>query len=119
MPVRAGIFTRLQMNDRGEVVNDPTKQEETCRRHANRQGYLVTQVYRDETVSIDAERPELRRLRTSLWTRHLDVIIATTPDRLYVDMNRLARFAKEADLMNVRLEFVDEPLDHEYLLRQP
>ncbi len=117
MPVRAGIFTRTQLNDRGEVINDPAQQEETCRRHANKQGYVVTQVYRDESVSSEAERPELRRLRTSIWTRHLDVVIATTPDRLYVDTNRLARFAKEADIMSVRLEFVNEPLDRDYLFR--
>ncbi len=117
MPVRAGIFTRLQLNDRGEVVNDPTKQEETCRRHANKQGYVITQVYRDESVSVEAERPELRRLRTSVWTRQLDVVIATDPDRLYADTNRLAKFAKEADIMSVRLEFVNAPLAHDYLLR--
>jgi DNA invertase Pin-like site-specific DNA recombinase len=118
MPVRAGIFTRTQLNERGEVINDPAQQEETCRRHANKQGYVVTQVYRDETVSVDAERPELRKLRTSIWTRKLDVVIATTPDRLYVDTNRLAKFAKEADLMNVRIEFVNDPLAHEYLLHE-
>lgn len=118
MPVRAGIFTRTQVNERGEVINDPAQQEETCRRHANKQGYVVTQVYRDETVNVDAERPELRRLRTSIWTRNLDVVIATTPDRLYVDTNRLARFAKEADLMSVRLEFVSEPLDGDYMFRE-
>lgn len=119
MPVRAGIFTRAQLNERGEVINDPAQQEETCRRHANKQGYVVTQVYRDDSVGTDAERPELRRLRTSIWTRNLDVVIATTPDRLYVDTNRLARFAKEADLMSVRIEFVNAPLASDYLLREP
>ncbi len=116
MPVRAGIFTRTQINEKGEVVSDPAKQEDACRKHANKQGYVITQTYRDDSVTVDAERPELRRLRTAVWTRNLDVIIATSPDRLYADMNRLARFAKEADLMSVRVEFVDDPLAHERLL---
>ncbi|MGA7670761.1 MAG: recombinase family protein [Nitrolancea sp.] len=116
MPVRAGIFTRTQMNEKGEVINDPVKQEEACRKHANKQGYVVTQTFRDESVRVDDERPELRRLRTAIWTRNVDVIIVASPDRLYVDTNRLARFAKEADVMNVRLEFVDDPLAHDRLL---
>ncbi len=116
MPVRAGIFTRTQMNEKGDVINDPVKQEDACRKHANKQGYVVTQTYRDESVYVEEERPELRRLRTSIWTRNLDVIIATSPDRLYVDMNRLSRFAKEADLMNVRIEFVNDPLAHDRLM---
>ncbi len=118
MPVRAGIYVRPQFNEKGDVVNDPAKQEETCRKHANKQGYVVAQVYREEENGLEAERPELRRLRSSIWTRHLDVVIATTPDRLYIDTNRLARFAKEADLMNVRLEFVNSPLASEQLLRE-
>ncbi len=116
MPVRAGIYTRPQFNQKGEVVNDPAKQEETCRQHANKQGYVVTQVYREVEHGIESERPELRRLRSTIWTRNLDVVIATAPDRLYIDTNRLARFAKEADIMNVRLEFVDAPRAAEQLL---
>jgi len=116
MPVRAGIFTRTQLNEKGDVINDPAKQEAACRKHANKQGYVVTQTYRDESVNVDDERPELRRLRTSIWTRKLDVIIISSPDRLYTDTDRLARFAKEADLMNVRIEFVNDPLAHERLL---
>jgi DNA invertase Pin-like site-specific DNA recombinase len=118
MPIRAGIYVRPQLNDKGDVVNHPSQQEETCRKHANKQGYVITQVYREESLSVDAERPELRRLRTSIWTRNIDVVIATTPDRLYLDTNRLARFAKEADLMNVRLEFVNAPLASDYLLNE-
>lgn len=118
MPVRAGIYTRPQYNDKGDVVNDPAKQEETCRKHANKQGYVVTQVYREEENGLETERSELRRLRSTIWTRNLDVIIATTPDRLYVDTNRLVRFAKEADLMNVRIEFVNSPQATEQLLRE-
>ncbi len=116
VPVRAGIFTRTQLNDKGEVVNDPDKQEETCRKYANKRGYIVAQVYRDESVSVEDDRPELRRLRTAIWTRNLDVVIATTADRLYVDTLRLVQFAKEADLMSVRLEFVKSQLDHDALV---
>ena len=78
MPVRAGIYTRPQYNEKGDVVNDPMKQEETCRKHANKQGYVVAQVYREEENGVEAERPGLRRLRSSIWTRRLDVVIATT-----------------------------------------
>jgi len=118
MPVRAAIYTRIELNDKGEVINDPAKQEETCRRHAQRQGYVVTQVYREDSVGFEAERTQLRSLRSDIWRRGIDVLIATKPDRLYADANRLARFAKEADLMSVRLEFVEAPLDDEYWLRE-
>jgi DNA invertase Pin-like site-specific DNA recombinase len=117
MPVRAGIYTRIELNAKGEMVSDPAKQEETCRRHAQRQGYVVTQVYREDNVGFEAERTELRSLRTAIWKRNIDVLLATKPDRLYADANRLARFVKEADLMSVRLEFVEASLDGEYWLR--
>jgi DNA invertase Pin-like site-specific DNA recombinase len=106
------------LNNKGEVVSDPAKQEEICRKHANKHGYVVMQVYQEDGTGSETERPELRRLRSSIWTRNLDVIIATTPDCLYLDTNRLARFAKEADIMNVRLEFVNDPLASDYLLRE-
>jgi DNA invertase Pin-like site-specific DNA recombinase len=118
MPIRVGIYTRLQLNAKGEIVSDPTRQEEICRKHANKQGYVVMQVFREDGTGSETERPELRRLRSSIWTRTLDVVLAVSPDRLYLDTNRLARFAKEADIMNVRLEFVNDPLASDYLLRE-
>ena len=117
MPIRAGIYTRIELNAKGEIVNDPAKQENSCRRHAQKQGYLITQVYRDDAIGVEAERTELRSLRSAIWKRNFDVVLATKPDRLYADANRLARFVKEADLMSVRLEFVEASLDGEYWLR--
>lgn len=118
MPMRAAIYTRNEFNDKGEVVADAAKQEESCRRHAQKQGYLITQVYQESNLGQDEERTELRSLRSAIWKRNIDVLLATKPDRLYFDTNRLARFAKEADLMRVRLEFVEAPLDDEYWLRE-
>ncbi|HVX29592.1 MAG TPA: recombinase family protein [Nitrolancea sp.] len=118
MPMRAAIYTRNEFNEKGEVVADVAKQEESCRRYAQKQGYLITQVYQEPNLGQDEERTQLRSLRRAIWTRNIDVLLATKPDRLYYDTNRLARFAKEADLMSVRLEFVEAPLDDEYWLRE-
>jgi len=118
MPMRAAIYTRNEFNDKGEVVTDVAKQEEICRRHAQKQGYLITQVYHEANVGQEDERTELRSLRSAIWKRDIDVLLATKPDRLYLDTNRLSRFIKEADLMSVRLEFVEASLDGEYWLRE-
>lgn len=118
MPMRAAIYTRNEFNAKGEVVTDVAKQEASCRKHAQKHGYLITQVYQEANVGQEDERTELRSLRTSIWKRNIDVLLATKPDRLYYDTNRLARFVKEADLMSVRLEFVEAPLDDEYWLRE-
>jgi DNA invertase Pin-like site-specific DNA recombinase len=118
MPIHAAIYTRNEFNDKGEVVTDVAKQEASCRKYAEKRGYLITRVYQESNVGQDEERTELRSLRSMIWKRGIDVLLATKPDRLYYDTNRLAKFAKEADLMSVRLEFVEAPLDDEYWQRE-
>jgi DNA invertase Pin-like site-specific DNA recombinase len=118
MPIHAAIYTRNEFNDKGEVITDVAKQEESCRKYAQKHGYLITRVYQEANLGQDEERTELRSLRSAICRRGFDVLLATKPDRLYFDTNRLAKFAKEADLMSVRLEFVEAPLDGEYWLRE-
>lgn len=109
MSQRAVIYTWF----RGEQDPDPLDtldaQEERCRAYAEAQGYDVVEVLRESTSDEPNDRPELKRLRSMVWGRRADVVIATRPDRLYLDPNRLTRLAHEARNSGVRLEFLEQP----------
>ena len=109
MPERAAIYTWFRGEQHPDPEDDLDSQEERCRAYALAQGYRVVDVFRETASEPGDERPELKRLRTLLWRRGLDVIIATRPDRVYVDLNRLTRLSNEALLMGVRLEFLEQP----------
>lgn len=109
MSQRAVIYTWF----RGEQDPDPLDtldaQEERCRAYAEAQGYDVVEVLRESTSDEPNDRPELKRLRSMVWGRRADVVIAIRPGRLYLDPNRLTRLAHEARNSGVRLEFLEQP----------
>lgn len=117
MVTRAAIYTWF----RGEAQDDPTEdnaaQEERCRAYAAAEGYTVVDVYRETARLPTDDRPELKRLRTAIWLSRVDVVIATRPDRFYLDLDRLQRLASDARLRGVRLEFLEAPVILEGLLQ--
>lgn len=107
MPGRAFIYTRPERNKKGELVDDNPQQAERCQEYARANGYSVTRVLQEAEHGPDDERSELKALRTAIWKRQIDVLIAAKPETLYQDTNRLVRLARELSMVDARLEFVD------------
>lgn len=106
-PGRAFIYTRPRRNDKGELVDDNTQQADRCQDYARIHGYRVTRILQEPEYGPEDERAELKELRTALWKRELDILIAPSPETLYFDTNRLVRLTRELSMMDARLEFVD------------
>lgn len=104
---RAVIYARLVYDENGEVTSTVADQEAHCRSHALKRGYQVVDAFLETSEDPEESRPELRRLRAAVWRREVDVIVASAPERLFFDVNRLIRFAREAYALDVHLEFVD------------
>ncbi|MDI3338961.1 MAG: recombinase family protein [Sphaerobacter sp.] len=109
MPERAAIYAWFRGEQHPDPADDLDAQEERCRSYAAAQGYQVVDVFRETASEVGEDRPELKRLRTLVWQRGVDVILATRPDRVYVDLNRLTRLVNEVRLMGARLEFLEQP----------
>lgn len=107
MAGRAFIYTRPERNKKGELIDDNSQQAERCQEYARANGYSVARVLQEAEHGPDDERSELKVLRSAIWTRQIDVLIAPKPETLYRDTNRLVRLAKELAMIDARLEFVD------------
>lgn len=107
---RAAIYVRVSAAD-DEKVLGIEQQEANCRAHVRDMGYEVVDVFADRDLVEGDERPELKRMRSALWRRNFDIVIATRPDRLFRDTNRLVRMTREVESMGARIEFADLPLD--------
>jgi DNA invertase Pin-like site-specific DNA recombinase len=104
---RAYIYTRPERNDKGELIDDNDAQAARCEDYARVHGYRVSRVLQEPEHGPDDERQELKALRTAIWRREVDILIAPKPETLYHDTNRLVRLARELSLMGARIEFVD------------
>ncbi len=107
MSGRAFIYTRPERNKKGELVDDNDQQAARCQDYARENGYRVTKVLQEAEHGPEDERTELKQLRSAIWRRQLDVLIAPKPETLYQDTNRLVRLARELSMVDARLEFVD------------
>lgn len=113
---RAALYTWSRGDDAEKRAEDLDAQEERLRSYARKQGYEVIYVFREVGADPEAGRPELKRLRTVIWRRDTDTVVATRPDRLYVDPDRLLHFVSDARLLGVRIEFLEMPADIERML---
>lgn len=110
MPERALIYGWWRGRHEREGAEDLNVQEARCRAYAEAARYTIVGAYRDVTEDAGDERPDLRRLRGAIWARRVDVVIATAPDRIYQDIERVARLANESRELGVRLEFLEAPV---------
>jgi DNA invertase Pin-like site-specific DNA recombinase len=104
---QAFIYTRPERNDKGELVDDTSAQAKRCEDYARANGYRVSRILQESDHGPEDERPELKQLRSAIWRREVDILIAPRPETLYRDTNRLVRLARELSMMDARLEFVD------------
>ncbi len=119
MSARAVIYTRPERNKKGELVDDTPQQIDRCQEYAWQNGYRVHQVLQESEHGPEDERTELKRLRSLIWRRQIDVLISPKPETLYQDTNRLVRLARELSMVDARLEFVDVSVDDYALEQEP
>jgi len=110
MPERALIYGWWRGRHEREGAEDLAAQEARCRAYAAVARYTIVGAYRDTTEEPGDERPELRKLRGAVWARRVDVVIATAPERIYQDVERVARLVSESRELGVRLEFLESPV---------
>jgi DNA invertase Pin-like site-specific DNA recombinase len=104
---RAYIYTRPERNKKGELIDGNSAQAQRCEEYARLHGYRVNQILQEPEHGPEDERTELKALRSAIWRRQVDVLIAPKPETLYNDTNRLVRLARELSMVDARLEFVD------------
>lgn len=95
---RAAIYVRVSSEKQADKVS-PEAQEHDARELCQRQGYIVTDVYRDtekyrangrlvEPSGTRHDRPQFKRMLKDADAGLFDVIIAWREDRLYRGVNR-------------------------------
>lgn len=119
MAERAAIYVWYRGDALEPGGEGPDVQEDRCRAYADARGYDVVAVFTETTSDPHEDRPGLKRLRETVWRRGADVVIATTPERIYQDVNRLGQFASDARLLGVRLEFLEMPVILEDVIGRP
>lgn len=109
MATRAAIYTWYRGDEADDPEQDNAVQEERCRAYAEACGYDIIRTFHERTLEMTDDRPELRSLRALLWSRRIDVVLATDPSRLYLDSERLQRFNSETRELGAKLEFLEFP----------
>lgn len=81
--IRAGVYTRISLDVAGEGLG-VERQEQKCRELAQRKGWTVTEVYRDNDVSASSgkERPEYQRMLADLEAGTVNAVVVYAIDRL-------------------------------------
>ncbi|AHW63912.1 Putative resolvase [Corynebacterium glyciniphilum AJ 3170] len=82
--VRAAIYCRISRDKGGEGLG-VERQEQACRALAEREGWTVTKVYADNSISAysGAKRPGYRSLLDAVARGEFDRVVAWAPDRLH------------------------------------
>ncbi|MCX7622900.1 MAG: recombinase family protein [Thermomicrobium sp.] len=122
---RAALFlaTRLS-SDPKETKKRPapevdlTEQEARLRAYAEGEHYEVKAVFREVLPELPEQRPGLKALRTAMWLREVDVVIATSPECLYRDPERLKSFLIEARTLGQRVEFLEVPQLYAWIVKE-
>lgn len=119
---RAAIYVRVSTEKQAEKVS-PEAQEADARDMCGRQGYIVTEVYRDtekyrangrlvEPSGTRHDRPQLKRMLRDADAGLFDVIIAWREDRLYRGVNRaMLEISERVKSKVIEVELVKEHYD--------
>lgn len=109
-PLRVAVYARDERNQEGKLVSAAGAQETECRAYAARRHWQVVATFTDRAAEgEEVSRDGLRQLRAAVWRRRFDAVLVSDPRRLYYDVERLARFAREARLLGTELVFVHTP----------
>ncbi len=82
--MRTGIYVRISKDDEGSGQG-VDRQERDCREMAERNGWIVSEVYSDNDKSAysGAPRPAYEKLMTDIEVGALDAVVVWHPDRLH------------------------------------
>jgi DNA invertase Pin-like site-specific DNA recombinase len=81
--LRTAIYTRISKDTEGTELG-VQRQEQDCRREADRRGWEVVQVYTDNDVSATRSkvRPEYQRMIRDIESGHIQAVVVWAVDRL-------------------------------------
>jgi DNA invertase Pin-like site-specific DNA recombinase len=99
---RAVIYARYSSeNQREASIED---QVEVCRRHAERMGWEILEVYRDAAISgASAFRPGLSRLQVDGRARGFDIVLCEALDRLGRNLADVARLFEQLTFLGIQV----------------
>lgn len=119
---RAAIYVRVSSEKQADKVS-PEAQESDARELCKRQGYIVTEVYRDtekyrangrmvEPSGTRHDRPQFKRMMKDADAGLFDMIIAWREDRLYRGVNRaMLEISERVKAGAISVELVKEHYD--------
>jgi site-specific DNA recombinase len=109
-PVRAAIYRRV--STRGQAREDHfslDEQLERCTQRCREKGFEIVADLADiHSGSMLEERPQMSRLLDMMYGREIDVIVATTLDRLSRERNHLGVIHHIASKYRVAIELTEE-----------
>jgi DNA invertase Pin-like site-specific DNA recombinase len=92
--IKAAIYVRISDDREGEGLG-VRRQEMECRQLAERLGWIVVEVYRDNDVSAKdrkKQRKDYHRMLADIRAERINAVIAWAPDRLHRQMRELVPF---------------------------
>ncbi len=105
--IRAAIYVRTAATDQGEGDLSIQAQLQTCREHAEAEGYIVIHELIDRGSSGTAlDRPGMQALRACVQHGEIDVILTIHPNRLTRDFRDMVVLWKEWEQAGVRLDLM-------------
>ena len=110
--VPTGIYARISSDREGDQLG-VTRQIEDCRRLAERDGYVVEDVYVDDDISAwsGTHRPEFERMVDDLRSRRIGAVLVWHLDRLTRHPRELETFIDLCDELHVELGCVTGDVD--------
>jgi DNA invertase Pin-like site-specific DNA recombinase len=97
---RAGVYLRISRDTEGEGLG-VQRQEADARALADRRGWEVVEVYKDNDISATGKRPGWEKLLRDIEGGYVDALIAYSSSRMYrrpADLERLIKLAEDRDL---------------------
>ncbi|MEU7172704.1 recombinase family protein [Micromonospora tulbaghiae] len=105
--ISAAIYVRISSDSTGEGLG-VARQEADCRALAERLGWTVTEVYRDNDISAYSGkvRPDYERLLAAVDAGTVRGLISWHPDRLHRSPKELERFIDLAERTGLQIQTV-------------
>ncbi|WP_408886996.1 recombinase family protein [Limobrevibacterium gyesilva] len=102
MTQRAAVYARYSSDNQREAsIEDQVR---ICRARAEREGWVVTEVYADYAISgATADRPQFQALMAAARSGRFDIVLAEALDRLSRDQEHIAGLYKQLSFAGVRL----------------
>lgn len=102
MTTRVAIYARYSSENQKEASIDD--QVRTCRARADREGWIVSDIYTDYAVSgASTRRPGFQAMMAASEQKRFDVVLSESLDRLSRDQEHIAAFCKAMMFAAIRI----------------